>query len=255
MGFRRDSTAHQATKGRLKLRVWWGGLWPFLWLSLALYLVGLSNDSEPAHFISRILLFVPIVSLVLGLVNMSGITCNLKHAKQRLQEGQNASMQLRLTNYGSLSKLNFLLHTAILNRTLNIRHRWVWFIQSIAGEQSADAALSVSGLKRGENEIEYAKLVCESPLKIFVFEREYFCGGSCIVYPRLLCDPESIINSTSLLTRALLVQDPFDYRGVREYVPTDDLRLIHWMSSARRGELVIKVLERYGVTPCTISLS
>ncbi|MFA4029866.1 MAG: hypothetical protein GDYSWBUE_001175 [Candidatus Fervidibacterota bacterium] len=252
MGIRGMPPTRRALRGRVRIR--WGTMASFLTLGLALYLVGVSNDSEPAHFISRILLFVPLVSFMLGLVNMSGVTCRLQYPKLRLWEGQNADLHLKLTNHGSLSKLNFLFHITILNKTLNFGQSSVWFIPSIAGEQSADAVVSIQGLKRGENKIERFTLACDSPLGIFSFEREYGCDGSCVVYPRLLCEPEAIMSSNPAFAKAFAIRDPFDYRGVREYAPTDDLRFVHWMCSARRGELIVKVLEHYGMAPCMLSL-
>lgn len=244
-----------ALKRRLRVRVRHGMLRSFLALGFALYLVGVANDSEPAHFISRILLFVPVVSFVLGLTNMSGVSCKLQYAKPRLWEGQNADLHLKLTNHGSLSKLNFLFRVAILNRTLNLKRNGGWLIPSIAGEQSINSVVPIPGLKRGENRIECFGLACDSPFSIFSLEREYSGDSSCIVYPRLLCDPEAIISSSFASARAFTVRDPFDYRCVREYVPTDDLRFVHWMCSARRGELVVRVPERYGVAPCALILS
>lgn len=244
-----------ALKRRLKVRVRHGMLWSFLALGFALYLVGIANDSEPAHFISRILLFVPVVSFVLGLMNMSGVSCKLQYARHRLWEGQNADLHLKLTNHGSLSKVNFLFRVAVFNRTLNLKQNGAWLIPSIAGEQSINSVVPIAGLKRGENRIECFKLVCDSPFSIFSFEREYSSDGSCIVYPRLLCDPEAVIGSSFALARAFTIRDPFDYRCVREYVPTDDPRFIHWMCSARRGGLVVKVPERYGVMPCSLIIS
>lgn len=45
--------------------------------------------------------------------------------------------------------------------------------------------------------------------------------------------------SGELLTRKYFPEDPFEYRGIREYQPYDDMRSINWKASARTGELKV----------------
>lgn len=42
-----------------------------------------------------------------------------------------------------------------------------------------------------------------------------------------------------LLTKRHFPEDPFEYRGVREYQPYDDMRSINWKASARTGDLKV----------------
>ena len=46
-----------------------------------------------------------------------------------------------------------------------------------------------------------------------------------------------------------------EFLGVREYRPGDSPRLVHWRSTARFGQLVVKELEDEAATPVTILLS
>lgn len=42
-----------------------------------------------------------------------------------------------------------------------------------------------------------------------------------------------------LLTKRHFLEDPFEYRGIREYQPYDDMRSINWKASARTGDLKV----------------
>ena len=42
-----------------------------------------------------------------------------------------------------------------------------------------------------------------------------------------------------LLTKRHFLEDPFEYRGIREYQPYDDMRSINWKATARTGELKV----------------
>ena len=44
-----------------------------------------------------------------------------------------------------------------------------------------------------------------------------------------------------ILARRHLVEDPFEYRGLREYAPFDEPRSINWKASARTGELMVNL--------------
>ena len=36
-----------------------------------------------------------------------------------------------------------------------------------------------------------------------------------------------------------MIEDPFEYRGIREYQPFDDMRSVNWKATARTGELKV----------------
>ena len=63
------------------------------------------------------------------------------------------------------------------------------------------------------------------------------------VYPRPYISPEfqqslQMLNG-EILTRRHLLEDPFEYRGIREYQPYDDMRSVNWKATARTGELKV----------------
>lgn len=45
-----------------------------------------------------------------------------------------------------------------------------------------------------------------------------------------------------------------DFHGLREYVPGDELRSVHWKASARSGELKVKQYEHAGLKRCVVVL-
>ncbi len=73
-------------------------------------------------------------------------------------------------------------------------------------------------------------------------------GDAVIVYPRILSLEELGLPARSLLgdTRAQLrlFEDPSRTMGVREYVPGDGLRRVHWKATARQGRLQVRVHEQ-----------
>lgn len=227
----------------------------FLLLGAALYLVGLSNDSDPAFLVSAMFLAVPMVTYVLARLNLSGLKCTVEFRHARLFEGQPSALTLKLINEGSLPKLNIIVSVSIHNTTQGTKHAYSWLVPVIGGEETLNTHITIAGLKRGENLMESVSIACESPLGMFTVQREVECAHHCLVYPMLLLPdvvgaPHSI--ASAVASRSFILSDPFDYRGVREYVATDDLRLIHWLSSARRGELVVRLLERQSQSPLVI---
>lgn len=63
------------------------------------------------------------------------------------------------------------------------------------------------------------------------------------VYPKLFDSAEfrrslQQLNGEVLAKRHLL-EDPFEYRGIREYQPTDDLRSINWKATAKTGDFKV----------------
>lgn len=65
------------------------------------------------------------------------------------------------------------------------------------------------------------------------------------VYPRAYRGPafEQAIQKLNgeILSRRHLLEDPFEYRGIREYSPRDTMRDINWKATARTGELKVNM--------------
>lgn len=67
--------------------------------------------------------------------------------------------------------------------------------------------------------------------------------SSLYVYPKPFSHPEFRQSlkqlSGQVLTKRHLLEDPFEYRGIREYQPQDDLKSINWKATARTGEFKV----------------
>lgn len=65
------------------------------------------------------------------------------------------------------------------------------------------------------------------------------------VYPKPYCGLEFVQALTKLngeiLSRRHLLEDPFEYRGIREYSVRDTMRDINWKAAARTGELKVNM--------------
>jgi uncharacterized protein (DUF58 family) len=100
---------------------------------------------------------------------------------------------------------------------------------------------------RGRYRLEKAVAVVEDAFGLERRERPLGEGAALVVYPRLTA-LERLFSETGEHARdgrRLLLQRPsgFDLHSVRDYVEGDSLRKVHWRSTARRGQLMVKELE------------
>jgi len=100
---------------------------------------------------------------------------------------------------------------------------------------------------RGRYRMEKAVAVVEDAFGLERRERPLGENAALVVYPRLTA-LERLFSETGEHARdgrRLLLQRPsgFDLHSVRDYVEGDSLRKVHWRSTARRGQLMVKELE------------
>jgi uncharacterized protein (DUF58 family) len=102
-------------------------------------------------------------------------------------------------------------------------------------------------LARGRYPIERTRVVVEDPFGMARLERDLPTGHAVLVYPRLveLDRLFSEAGAHQLEGRRLLMHRPsgFDLHSVREYEQGESLRRVHWPSTAKRGQLMVKELE------------
>jgi uncharacterized protein (DUF58 family) len=109
------------------------------------------------------------------------------------------------------------------------------------------AAYVLERLPRGRYAFEDTTAVIEDPLGFDRVELALPTPGALLVYPRLV-DLDRLFSETGAAVRdgrRLLLRRPsgFDLHSVREHQQGESLRMVHWRSTAKRAQLMVKELE------------
>ncbi len=100
---------------------------------------------------------------------------------------------------------------------------------------------------RGRYVVEVARATIDDPFGLAQAEVDLDARGSLLVYPRLVTLDRLFSESGAHAQdgRRLLLRRPsgFDLHSVREYEQGESLRKVHWKTTARRGQLMVKELE------------
>ena len=119
-------------------------------------------------------------------------------------------------------------------------------IISVGPYRKLTRELSFVGKKRGYYSIDGMSLVGTDLFMRSQMVSENPCHTTIYVYPKPYKNGQFTLTLQQLngeiLTRKHLLEDPFEFRGIREYEPYDDMRYIHWKSTAKTGEL--KVIQK-----------
>jgi uncharacterized protein (DUF58 family) len=102
-------------------------------------------------------------------------------------------------------------------------------------------------VRRGRYVVEEARATIDDPFGLARAQVTLAGGGSLLVYPRLVALDRLFSESGTNAQegRRLLLRRPtgFDLHSVREYEEGESLRKVHWPSTARKGQLMVKELE------------
>jgi len=100
--------------------------------------------------------------------------------------------------------------------------------------------------KRGFYRLRTVNLTCNNLLHTRRYDRTMFFHSDLTVFPKILDYNEDmgIIYKTldaAVLSNSLINPDPFEFKGIREYNPTDPLRNINFKASAVAQELMVNI--------------
>lgn len=97
--------------------------------------------------------------------------------------------------------------------------------------------------RRGYYTIAEASLIASDLLMTSMFFEDMPLNAEIYVYPKPCDNEEFRISLTRLngevLTRRHLLEDPFEYRGIRDYQPFDPIRSVNWKATAKTGDLKV----------------
>lgn len=234
-------------------------------MGFCFYLILLFNTNLPNQFyaLSWLSVGVLVSSLGVAVLSVLGLDCQWRIQSARVSEeieksnsspaDQIASgpvIQLELGNSGSFNKTDLLFEMQLFCKRRNEYLSRRFLIEALPAGNSLTCEVPLGNLPRGRYRIEEVSIHGGDVLGLFRLRRRFAVEArqdltDLIVGPASVM-PESNTQGTglSLLEGAVRAAtgrgSGDDFRGTRHYVPGDDLRTVHWRSTARHGRLVVK---------------
>ena len=116
-------------------------------------------------------------------------------------------------------------------------------LYSIAPHQKITRKYPFFCAKRGYYPITRADVVSRNLFLSDLLAAQYTCDTAIFVLPQILTEssiPESIRTSLqTIVHKSAHIEDPFEFKGIREYQPYDNYRMINWKSTARTNQLQV----------------
>jgi uncharacterized protein (DUF58 family) len=183
------------------------------------------------------------VSWVWSKVSLRGVTLERKTRTLRAHVGQVYEQRLEVRNRGRLPRLWLLVRDrSDLPGSLGSR-----VLTLIGGRERRSYRVRSRLVQRGVFSLGPTDLVSGDLFGLFPVTRTIPSEASLLVYPmmaeiRAFPSPPGLLPGGEAL-QLRTHQVTANASGVREYVPGDPLHRIHWLSTARRDELIVKEFE------------
>lgn len=208
-------------------------------------------------------LFYLLLAMMLSLIVMSGLLSELclrkleiyRHAPASLFAGETGVLTVTITNRKScLPSFSLRLHDVVGGAHLD---RGLHVIQ-LAPQASRMLSCPLTLPRRGLHRIEGMLLATPFPFGLFVKEAFVPCETTITVLPQPFHLPRTLLPETSAAgSQARLARRGLglDLYNLRVYQPGDDSRRIHWMSTARTSQLIVRETEAETQNTAVVHLS
>jgi uncharacterized protein (DUF58 family) len=205
-------------------------------LALLTYVVARAFGSKPLYPVALGLLFSVVIAWLWVRLARAPMHLHREIGAEERYEGDDVSVELRLEHDAQVPPASLVLVEKV----------------SALGERRTPLEAKRGGytlerLPRGRYAFLEARAVVEDAFGLQRAEVELVAPSTLLVYPRLV-ELDRLFSEGGTYAhdgRRLLLRRPsgFDLHSVREYERGESLRKVHWRSTAKRGELMVKELE------------
>ncbi len=227
----------------------WGGL--FL-LIVAVFL----HINQVFVMAAAIGLLAP-VSYLLSRHSLKGLDVKRRLHRTRLSVGESVPVSLTVCNTGTGPRYLVSVEDVLPDGLLlpdGERH----LIVDLAPGQEQTVTYHLLPVRRGVYKLDELGLVTSDLIGLFEFTRSVSDSGELVVYPQVIdlpdMWPQAVAGMGRLRTRKRRPGTGTELYGVRDFVPGDDLRQIHWKATAHRGKLSVVQRERPQDIPAIVIL-
>ncbi len=219
-----------------------------LWLTSSLLAIPFPTEIVNGHdlFLNLSYLFgsLWIISYLWARFSLLGLRVTRRMNTPRTQVGHYAEETITIENYGFLPKL----YLEVRDYSELPFHRAGRVLSWLAGRSQRSWRVRTLCYQRGRFRIGPLVLCSGDPFGLFLFRREMAFTSILTVYPFTAelpaFSPPTAEREGNARRRWHTYEATVHAAGVREYAPGDSFNRIHWPSSARIGQLIVKEFER-----------
>jgi uncharacterized protein (DUF58 family) len=214
--------------------------WVIYTAALFLLISATLVNTPNLYFMAALLLVLPLISYLLGMIALRDLEFD-RETPASGWEGEVATFNLVVRSHARLPKL-FLQATDTLPDSLLPVDHDVMF--NATPQSTTKIPYGVELTRRGAYKIEGMHVTAMDPLGIYSFRHTYPVESELLVYPTPQVIPSFALSGAERfgfqdLPIAATKGSGVDPDGVRQYVPGDPLRRMHWKSTARTGKLSV----------------
>lgn len=251
----RDIAAVVGARVLTRLRLIASAIRPLAWVMIGLavgfWVLGqIAGWSE--FTIAAVVIAIAVALCAVFLIGRTAYDVSLDLARTRVVVGERAVGALTLANRGS---------RAILPSRVVLpvgSGRGEFGIQRLAPGDEAEELFAIPTQKRGVVKVGPVSVVRGDPLGLFERAHRRDDPVDLFVHPRtVLFDGQSLgyLRDLEGLPAADLSRDDVSFHALLEYQPGDDLRHVHWRSTARTGTMMVRQYEETRRSHFVIGLS
>jgi uncharacterized protein (DUF58 family) len=207
-----------------------------LGLGLLTYVVARAFGSKPLYPVAVGLLFAPLLAWLWVRLAQGPMRLHRETGAEQRLEGDDVDVALRLEHAAAVPPASLVLVERVSRlgeRRTPLESKRGWY--------------TLSRLRRGRYRFLEVRAVIEDAFGLYRAETPLAAPWTLLVHPRLV-ELDRLFSDGGTFAqdgRRLLLRRPsgFDLHSVREYEQGESLRKVHWRSTAKRGQLMVKELE------------
>ena len=220
-------------------------------------IVAVLFDLTSLYLMAAILWLIPAVSYLMGWLMLEGLECR-RALPLSSTAGESVSVTYTLVNTGRLPKF-YLLVRDTFPRAVPLLAGPPPLVLGLWPGEARETSCLVETRQRGVFSLGPALIFSTDPLGLQTFSRKTASVSELVVYPAALPLRDSYLRGEAAAgwrgtASALGRGDGDDFYGVREYGPGDELRRVHWRTTARTGKLAVTEYAQGAALDVTVAL-
>ncbi|MBW3624875.1 MAG: DUF58 domain-containing protein [Armatimonadetes bacterium] len=217
-------------------------LWRLKFMSLFfaaafMLVVAIRLNIDQMYLMAGILVSIPLVSYILGNLALKNVTVRRSGAETCF-EGDPVEVEIVIEGANDLMR-NLL-------SARDVTSEWI-SVESVTPDPDRPGHLRerLVARRRGRYVFTAAEIIASDPLGLFLFRRQVPLHSELVVYPVPLELPEAFLGREARSGREQIITlsrrgETPEMHSTREYQPGDELRYVHWPSTARTGRFIVK---------------